>query len=75
MLNFIKADFAKGILAEIAGSNDTKTTILGVLAGALLAARLDWGKLLAGDSAAIGQATGACIAVAIGYYTNRPDSK
>jgi hypothetical protein len=67
--------FLKALLARLATSNDTKATILGIVAGGLLAANLDWGKLIAFDSAQLGQAAGAVIAVLIGYYTNRPDTK
>ena len=73
MLTFVKADFAKAMLGRLANSNDTKATILGLAAGGLLTANLDWGKLLHGDSAQLGQAAGAVIAVLIGYYTNKPD--
>jgi hypothetical protein len=72
MLTFVKADFTKAMLSHIAGDNDTKTTLLGIAAGGLLTANLDWGKLFHGDSAECGKAAGAVIAVAIGYYTNKP---
>jgi hypothetical protein len=68
---FIKADFLREALKRVASSNDTKTTILGVGAGALLAANLDWTKLLHGDSGELGKATGAVIVAALGYYTNK----
>jgi hypothetical protein len=75
MLTFIKADFTKALLSRVAASNDTKVTILGIAAGGLLAANLDWGKLFHGDSAELGKAVGAVVAVLIGYYTNKPDKK
>lgn len=75
MLTFLKVDFTKAILGRVASSNDTKATVLGAIAGALLVANLDWGKLFAGDAGQIGQAVGAVIAVLIGYYTNKPDGK
>lgn len=68
---FVKADFAKAMLSHIASDNDTKTTILGVLAAGILTAGLDWGKLFHGDSGEMGKAAGALVAVALGYYTNK----
>lgn len=73
MLTFLKADFAKALLGRVARDNDTKTTVLGIMAGGLLAANLDWGKLLAGDPNQIGNAAGAVIAVLVGYYINKPN--
>jgi hypothetical protein len=75
MITFIKADFAKALLSRVANDNDTKTTILGLAAGALLAANLNWGLLFKGDSGELGKAAGAVIAVLIGYYTNKPNRK
>lgn len=72
MFTFVKADFTKALLGKVARDNDTKTTLLGFVAAGLLAANLDWGKLIQGDSTQIGQAVGAAVAVAIGYYTNKP---
>jgi hypothetical protein len=62
----------RSILKSIA-SNDKKTTVLGIVAGALLAAQIDFGALINGDSTAIGQAAGVVVATLIGYYTNKPD--
>jgi hypothetical protein len=73
MLGFVKADFAKALVGKI--SNDNKTTILGVVAAALLATKLDWGLLLKGDSAQVGTAVGVVITALLGYYTNKKDSK
>lgn len=75
MLTFVKADFAREAVKRIAASNDHKTTILGVVAGLLIAAQLDWGKLVNGDSVEMGKAAGAVVAGLVGYYTNKPDTK
>jgi hypothetical protein len=72
MLTFLKADFLREALKRVASSNDTKTTVLGAAASALLLANIDWAKLLHGDSAEEGKAVGAVIVAAIGYYTNKP---
>lgn len=73
MLAFVKADFAKALLGRLAKDNDTKTTLLGIAAAALIAAQLDWGKLVAGDSAELGKAAGAVVAGLLGFYTNKKD--
>jgi len=75
MLTFAKADFAKAMLSNIAHSNDTKTTLLGIAAGGLLTAGLDWGKLFHGDAGELGKAAGALVAVGFGYLTNKPSKK
>jgi hypothetical protein len=74
MFTFVKVDFAKALLGRLTASNDTKTTVLGIAAAGLLAANLDWGRLFHGDSVQLGQAAGALVAAAIGYYTNKPDT-
>jgi len=73
MLTFIKSDFAKAALSKLAHDNDTKTTVLGIAAAGLLTANLDWSKLFHGDSAELGKAAGAIVAILIGYYTNKPN--
>ena len=73
MFTFIKTDFAKSFLDKLKSDNDTKTTVLGIAAGALLTANLDWPKLFRGDSTELGKAAGAVVAVLIGYYTNKPN--
>lgn len=73
MLTFIKADFAKALLGKI--SNDNKTTILGIIAAALISTKLDWGLLFKGDSAQLGTAAGAVVTALVCFYMNRPDKK
>lgn len=73
MLTFVKVDFIKALLGKV--SNDNKTTILGVLAGALLVAQVNWTLLLKGDSTQIGYAAGALVTALLGYYTNKPEGK
>lgn len=75
MLTFVKAAFAKSMVSKLANDNDTKTTILGLAASAVITSQIDFGKLLSGDSTEIGKAAGAVIAALIGYYTNKANKK
>ena len=61
------------MLGQLAHNNDTKTTMLGLAAGALLTSQLDFGKLLQKDPDELGKAAGVVIAVLIGYWTNKPN--
>lgn len=70
MFGFIKAALVKSALGRVAKDPDTQTTILGVLAAALLSEKLDWGKLIAGDSDQIGIAIGVVVVALFGYITN-----
>lgn len=74
MFTFVKAGFAESFVRSIAKSNDAKTTVLGLVAAALLAAGLDWGKLINGDSTEIGKVAGAAVVALLGYYTNKPNA-
>jgi hypothetical protein len=65
--------FLREMLRKV--SNDDKASILGIVAGALVATKLDWGLLLKGDTAQMGTAAGAVIVAVIGFYTNRPDKR
>jgi len=71
MLTFVKSAFAKSLVSKIASDNDTKTTVLGVAASALLASSIDFSKLINGDSNEIGKAVGAIVVALLGYYTNK----
>jgi len=71
MLTFAKVDFIKALLSKV--SNDNKTTILGFIASGLMAAKLDWGLLLKGDSGQLGILAGAIVTALLCYYTNKPD--
>jgi len=73
MWNFLKALFTKSFLKKLAGDNNSKTTLLGFLAAALLAANVEWSKVLAGEPAEIGQAAAVLIAALWGWFTNRPE--
>lgn len=75
MLTFVKADFAKALVGVLAKNNDRKTTILGLVAAALLASQINWKLLVQGDGTAIGTAVGVVVAALIGYYTNKPDKQ
>lgn len=52
-------------------SNDAKTTLLGLVLGALTASNLDWGKLVSGDKTQVKLAVGAVVVTAFGYLTNK----
>jgi len=70
---FLKALFTKSFLKRLAGDNNSKTTLLGFVAAALLAANVEWSKLFAGEPAEIGQAAAVLIAALWGWFTNRPE--
>lgn len=69
--NFVKADIVKAALKKVANDNDTKTTVLGVVGGAVLASQIDWAKLFQHDPGQIGLLIGTIVATAFGYYTNK----
>jgi hypothetical protein len=75
MLTGVKARIIKAFVGSIAKSNDTRTTIMGIVAAALIAAQLDWTALLKGDPDQIGMAAGAVVAALWGYWTNKPDGE
>jgi len=75
MLTGVKARIIKAFISSIARSNDTRTTIMGIVAAALIAAQLDWTALLKGDPDQIGMAAGAVVAALWGYWTNKPDGQ
>jgi hypothetical protein len=74
-MNFFKkliaAKFIESTLGKL--SHDSKTTILGVLAGALLAGNVDFGKLITGDVGEISKAVASLVVAAFGYYTNKKE--
>jgi len=53
-------------------NTDKLTTLTGILLGALIAASIDYGKMLGGDTAEIGKAIGAVVIAAHGWLTNKP---
>jgi len=73
MLTAVKARIIRAFINSIARSNDTRTTIMGIVAAGLIAAQLDWTALLKGDPDQIGLAAGAVVAALWGYWTNKPD--
>ena len=72
-MRFVKALFLKSFVRRLAKSNDTKTTVLGLAAAAVLASQVDFGRLIAGDAEEIGLAAGAVVTALWAYFTNRPD--
>lgn len=75
MMTFFKVRFIRSFLRRLAESNDTRTTVLGLTAAALLASNIDWGLLLKGDPDQVGTLAGVVVAVLFGYLTNKPDGK
>jgi len=75
MMMWVNVRIIRSFLRGLATSNDTRTTVLGIVAAALLAAQLDWSKLLHGDPDQIGLAAGALVAALFGYWTNKPTKK
>ncbi len=76
MLNSIKGLGVKAFLTQLAkGNNDKKTTVLGYTAALIIAAQIDYTKLLDGDPGEIGKAAGVVVAALWGFFTNRPDKE
>ncbi len=76
MLAAAKGTLARAFVGTLAKNNDRKTTILGIVAGAVIGAvGIDWTKLAAGDPGQIGIVAGAIVAALFGYYTNKPDKE
>ena len=67
--NAIKGDIVRKVVQNLSDS-EPKTTFLGFLLAALVATKVDYGKLLAGDSTQIASAISAVVIAALGYYTN-----
>jgi len=56
-------------------SNDKKTTVLGVILAALIAANIDYGSALLGNLVEISKAAGVVLVAVGGFLVNRPDRK
>ena len=54
-------------------NNDRKASVLGVVLAAIIAANVDFSKVMQLDPAAVGQLAGALITAVLGVYINRPD--
>lgn len=74
-MNFLKklalTQVIKNVLSKV--SADHKTTVVGVLGSALLAANIDYGKLIEGDTPQVTNAVTAVVLALIGYFTNKGD--
>jgi len=75
ILKLVGVTALKTALKKFSTDNSTKTTVLGVLAAGLLAADIDFGKLLTGDVAEITKVVSAVVALLFGFYTNRPNKE
>lgn len=72
-ITFVKGKFAEAFVSRLAMSNDTKATVLGLVAAAILASGVDWGKAIQGDSTELGKVAGAVVTALLGHYINKPD--
>lgn len=74
-MNFVKRAFAgkaiSNTVKDVAKSPDHQATAVGAIGAGLIAANIDYGKLLQGDSTEIGKAVGATVLAVVGYFFNR----
>jgi hypothetical protein len=59
-----------GIVLKKLSDSEPKTTALGATLGGLIAAQIDYSKLLQGDPTQIGNAVAAVVVTLLGYFTN-----
>ena len=59
------------LMNEVRPTNDKKTTVLGVILATLIATKIDYTLLAAGDLSQIGMAVGALVTAVLGFYINR----
>lgn len=67
----IKGSILGSAIKKVADSGP-RTTVLGFVAAAILADKIDYGKLFDGDPRQIGNLVGAVIVALFGYFTNHP---
>lgn len=70
----IKGKILKTAVNKVAAS-EPKTSILGALLGGIVAANIDYNKLLQGDPQQIGNAVGAAVVVLLGWFANNAHKK
>jgi hypothetical protein len=69
----LAAEGIVSVLKSLAGSNDTKTTITGIVAGAVVAIPgLDWSQVLAGDPMSIARLLSGFVIAQVGYLATKP---
>jgi hypothetical protein len=62
-------------LNRLVTNPDTQTSALGITAGAIIAANVDYGKVIANDHGEQGKLLGAVVVGLFGYLTNKPKPK
>jgi formate/nitrite transporter FocA (FNT family) len=70
----IKGMMLKSFINKLA-SNDNKVTILSMVASTIIAAKVDYGKLVNLDPNEVGNMVGAIVIAVLGYYTNKPNKE
>jgi len=63
-----------GLLRGLAGSEDTRTTLAGLVAAAVIASSVDLDRLLAGDAVSIAHAISAILVAVLGYFATRKNA-
>ena len=54
-------------------NNDNKTSVLGVVLGAIVVLNIDYSKVFQLDPAEMGKLAGAVVTAVLGFYVNRTD--
>lgn len=68
----MKELFVRAAIERLSKDRDMQATVLGVILSALVAAKLDWGKLLHADPGECGQAAAVVVIALLGKVTNAP---
>lgn len=69
LTGFVKGKIIGTIVDKLAQS-EPRTTLAGAALASIVAANIDYNKLVQGDSQQIGNAVAAVIVVLLGYWTN-----
>lgn len=72
--SFVKGKVLASFIGKVADS-EPRTTVAGAALAGLIAAKIDYNKLVQGDPQQIGNAVAAVIVALIGYWTNNRNSR
>lgn len=61
------------VVVDKLAKSEPRTTLAGAALGAVVAANIDYGKLMQKDPVQIGNLVGAVLTVALGYWMNHGD--